>query len=283
MRAPYTLLTVALLSIWGTRVPVSHTIEMGQTDTARFVKTSMADAFGQALLDHHRGERDEPLYQRDGEEVLTHPVGDFYFGSFESEPESEWVEAYLDGPLLDLGAGSGRDVLYFQEQFETVGLEISDPLLDLLDERGVRKRRQGTMFDIATLFERNRFASALALGTQVGLAKSMHGLRSFLDELGTVTTADASAILDGYDPTYDGAEEMLGFRTDPTPGLAYRVIRYEFDGRVGDTLLFRLFSPDRLRAATVGTDWQVTEIRRPHDAYYYRVALTKKGSETVTQ
>lgn len=97
--------------------------------------------------------------------------------------------------------------------------------------------------------------------------------------MATVTDDDATAIVDGYDPTYEGAEDMLGFRPDPTPGLAFRVIRYEYDGSVGDTLLFGLFSPERLREATTGTDWRVAEIRRPHDAYYYRAALTKHREE----
>jgi hypothetical protein len=256
--------------------------EMSQTDTARIATGGMAEAFGQALLDQYRGERDEPLYQRDGESVLRHPVEDFYFGSFESEPESEWVESRLDGPLLDLGAGSGRDVLYFQSTLETVALEISDALVELLDERGVRNVRQGSMFDLRELFERDRFGSALAVGTQLGLATSMQGLRTFLGDLAAVTTDDATALVDGYDPTYEGADDMLGFRADPAPGLAYRVMRYEYDGVVGDTLLFRLVSPERLCEATTGTDWRVAEIRRPHDAYYYRAVLTKKSTDTST-
>lgn len=74
----------------------------------------MADAFGRALIDHYRDERTAPLYQCDGEQRLCHPVGDFYFGTFEEQPDADWIESWLDGPLLDVGAGAGRDTLYFQ-------------------------------------------------------------------------------------------------------------------------------------------------------------------------
>lgn len=235
----------------------------------------MASAFGSALLEQHRGERETPLRQRDGETVKTHPVEDFYFGDFPNEPAADWVASWLDGPLLDLGAGAGRDALHFQDQFETVALDVDPALVTLMDERGVLDARRGDMFALPERFERDRFRSVLCVGTQLGLSKSMQGLRSLLGALGRVTTADGTAVVDGYDPTYEGAAEMLGFRADPTPGLAFRVLTYEYDGTVDPTLLFRLVSPDRLREATTGTDWRVADVRRPHDAYYYRAALEK--------
>ncbi|GAB3675098.1 methyltransferase domain-containing protein [Halopiger thermotolerans] len=237
----------------------------------------MSDPFGHALLDHYRGEREDPLFQRDGDERLTHPVDDFYFNDFADVPDAAWLESRLDrGPLLDVGAGAGRDSLHFQERFETVALEISEPLVMLLRERGVSNVRRGDMFALCEAFDRDRFRSVLIAGTQLGLAKSMRGLRSFLADLAVVTAPDATAVVDCYDPDYEGADEMLGFRADPTPGLAYRTIHYEYADRVGRTLLFRLFGPDRLREATVGTAWEVAETRRPHDAYYYRAVLTKR-------
>jgi hypothetical protein len=235
----------------------------------------VADAFGQALLDHDSGGREHPLRQCDGEAELIHPVGEFYFDAFADQPGAQFVQSWLDGPLLDVGAGAGRDALAFQDRFEVVALEISEHLVTLMDERGVRDPRQGDMFALPEQFEPGRFHSALVLGTQMGLAKSMAGLTDFLNDLATITDGTATAVLDGYDPTYEGAREMLGFRADATPGLGFRVIRYEYGDLVGDTLLFRLFSPDRLREAAAATNWTVAEVHRPHDAYYYQAALSK--------
>lgn len=231
------------------------------------------DPFGRAIRDFHRGEQDEPLIDRDGAAIREHPIEEFYFGTFDPESEEgDWLTSWLDGPLLDMGAGVGRDALYFQDQFETVAIEVSEHLVETMCERGVRDARVEDMFALRETFDRDRFRSALAIGTQTGLAGSMQGLRRFLGDLAFVTTPDATAVLDGYDPNHE-SEDLLGYRADPTPGLAHRVLHFEYEGEVGDTLLFRLFSPDRVREAAIGTAWNVAAVRS--DAGYYRLALTK--------
>ena len=235
------------------------------------------DPFGRAIYDHARGEREAPLVQRDGEETLEHPIEAFYFGDFSPDSEdSRWIESRLSGPLLDMGAGAGRDALYFQERFETVAIEVSEHLVATMDERGVRDARHIDMFALPEFFEHDRFASALAIGTQLGLAGSMQGLRQFLGDLAFVTMPGASALLDCYDPDREGTTDLLGYRADPTPDLAARVMYFEYEDETGDILLFRLFGPDRLREATVGTDWGVTEIRYVGNDYHYIAALEKR-------
>jgi len=235
------------------------------------------DAFGRAVADQFHGDRGEPLLQRDGAEVLEHPIEEFYFGEFSAETEGgEWLAARLDGPLLDMGAGAGKHALYFQERHETVAIEPSASLVALMRERGVEDARQENMFTLRETFDPDRFQSALAFGTQLGLAGSMDGLRRFLGDLAAVTRPDATAVLDSYDPETEGTEDLLGYRADPTPGLAFRVMTFEYGEEADDILLFRLFSPDRLAEATIGTDWELVETRRGGDNdYHYLAALEK--------
>jgi len=238
------------------------------------------DPYGRAIRDHHEGEREEPLLDVDGAETREHPIERFYFGEFapETDPNGEWLTGWLDGPLIDLGAGVGQHALYFQERFETVAIDVSEHLVETMRERGVEDARRGDMFSLRESFERDRFRSALSHGTQLGLAGSMRGVSEFLGDLAYVTTRDATAVVDAYDPTRESASDLLGHRPDPTPGLAHRTYHYEYEGDVGRTLQFRLFSPDRLREAAVGTGWEVADIRRGEgdDAVHYRAALTKR-------
>ncbi|PSP54327.1 SAM-dependent methyltransferase [Halobacteriales archaeon QS_1_67_19] len=238
----------------------------------------MADPFGRAVRDHHRGQREEPLLQRDGERTREHPIDRFYFSEFAAESDAgAWLESHLDGPLLDMGAGAGRHAHYFQERFETVAIEVSELLVETMRERGVEDAREASMFELREHFERDRFRSALAIGTQVGLAGSTQGLREFLGDLAHVTTPDATAVLDCYDPALAADVDMLGYRSDPAPGLAHRVMWFEYDGDAGDALVFRLFSPDRVREATVGTGWAVADVEYgpEEDEPHYRIALRK--------
>lgn len=237
-----------------------------------------ADPFGRALRDEFLGTRAQPLIQRDGADSLEHPIQSFYFDSRSvNDDTGRWLENWLQGPSLDMGAGIGRDALYFQQQFETVAIETSDALVETMRERGVDDARNVDMFELRSAFDADRYRSALSYGTQLGLARSMSGLRQFLNDLADVTQPDATAVLDGYDPTEVGVKELLGYRADPTPGLAYRVMHFEYGEIVGPTLLFRLFSVDRLQEAVADTRWDVAAVRRGSGtrSYYYLAALTK--------
>jgi hypothetical protein len=229
------------------------------------------DPFGRAVRDHHRGERTAPLLDRDGEATREHAIEEWYFGDHDGDA---WRDAWLEGPLLDVGAGAGRDSLYYQKRFETVAVEVSDFLVDLMRERGVEDVRLADMFSLRESFGRDRFRSAHAIGTQVGLAGSMDGVREFLADLAFVTTPDATAVLDNYAPELAATADAFGYREDAAPGLAYRVYHCEYEDAVGRTLLFRLFSVDRLREATVGTPWTVVEAR--YGDVQWRAVLEKR-------
>lgn len=215
-----------------------------------------ADPFGRAIRDHYLGERTTPLVDRDGAETRDHDIDGWYFG--EHDPDA-WRDAWLDGPLLDMGAGAGRDALYYQDLFETVAIDVSEHLVETMRDRGVRSARVADMFSLRDQFDRDRFRSAHAIGTQVGLAGSMAGVREFLHDLASVTTPEATAVIDNYDPETEATKRTIGYREDLAPGLAYRVYHQEYEGDVGRTLLFRLFSVERLRDATVGTPWECVD------------------------
>jgi hypothetical protein len=238
----------------------------------------MTDPFGPAVADHYHGRMAEPLYVRDGDERREHPIQAFYLDPFDPDgDEGAWLTSWVRGPLVDLGAGAGRHALVFQERVETVAVEASEALVALLRERGVDDARVGDLFALRDAFDRDRFGSALVVGTQVGLAGSMEGLRAFLGDLAHVTDAEATAVVDSYDPDCDAAADLLGYRADPTPGLAHRVFHFAYGTEVSETLLFRLFSPDRLREATAGTGWTVVDVRRGDTGTaYYRAALEKR-------
>lgn len=229
-----------------------------------------ADPFGRAIRDHHRGERSEPLLDRDGDEVREHRIEEWYFGDHDADA---WRDQWLEGPLLDMGAGVGRDALFYQERLETVAIEVSEHLVETMRDRGVEDARLADMFALREHFDRDRFRSAHAKGTQIGLAGSMPAVRTFLADLAHVTTPDATAVIDNYAPELEATPDAFGYRADPAPGLAYRVYYLEYEGEISRTLLFRLFSVDRLREATIGTPWEV--VATNYRDVQWRVALAK--------
>lgn len=104
-----------------------------------------------------------------------------------------------------------------------------------------------------------------------------HDALYFQERFETVAVEASPALVDGYDPTAVDADEMLGYRRDPTPGLAGRVMWFEYAGEADPVLQFRLFSPDRLREAAIGTGWEVGDVtRREPDAAHYLAALRSR-------
>lgn len=241
----------------------------------------MSDPFSRATYDHHFDEMRGPLVQRSGERTREHDVRSYFDVAdvaVADDPEADLLGYWLDGPVLDLGAGVGRHALSLQETFETVAVERSDPLVAVLRDRGVRDARTVDMFDLRAAFDRDRFRSALAFGTQVGLAGSIPGLRAFLADLAHVTTPDATFVFDGFDPQNEATQDLLDYRPDPAPGLAYRVAQFEYDGSLGEPWLYRLFTPDRIREALVGTAWELADLRYGDGnwEHTYHVALRKR-------
>ena len=233
----------------------------------------MSDPFARALRDHYRGERDAPLLVHGDDESRVHPIEEFYFAA--DDDALPWIERWLGGPLLDLGAGVGRDARYFQTRFETVAVEVSEPLVETMRDRGVADARRGDMFALGASFPPDRFRSVLIRGTQLGLAGSMSTLRETLATLDTVTTGEATAVVDAYDPHHSGTPDLIGYRADPRDGLARRVFRFEYAGVRGDPFRFLLFGPDRLRSAARAAGWSVAAVDAPETAEtgYYRAAL----------
>jgi len=240
----------------------------------------MPDPFAQALHDYHTGSQTEPLYTCDGQQRVKHPIKEFYFTSFPTAEDdyARWLESQLSGPLLDVGAGVGKHVLYFQDTFETTAVEVHPLLVECMTERGVINAQRGDMFELAKQFEANQFQSVLLYGTQIGLTKSKTGLTELLDTIAHITTDDGTVVFDSYDPAVDATADLLGYRADPTPGLGFRVFSFEYEGVRGRPLLFRLFSPDRIRKVCQKTVWRVADSWQPEEkaAGHYLVALEKE-------
>lgn len=232
-----------------------------------------ADSLGRAVLDHHRGERTEPLIDRDGPETREHAIERWYFNNHDP---AAWRDQFLKGPLLDLGAGAGRDALYYQDRFETVAIEISERLVETMRDRGVADARVGDMFNLRSLAGRDRFASVHVIGTQLGLAGSMAGVTRFFEDLAAITEAGATAVVDNYHPSRANAADVFAYRDDVKPGLGHRVYHEVYDGYIGRTLLFRVFDPDRLREAVSDTPWACIEVT--HGDTQWRAALQKRSS-----
>lgn len=231
-----------------------------------------ADPLGRAIYDHVSDRPVGDLVYRDGGETEPHDVAGTYF----TDP-ADWAPAWrqrlgsLDGSILDVGCGTGKYATWLAASGrEAVGIDTSPMAIETARQRGLDDALVMDMFTLG--FERDRFRSALVVGTQSGLAGSLPGVSAFLTDLARVTTGDATAIVDSYDPAELDPADFIGYRPDPRQGVARRAFHFEYDRpdgerEVGAALSFILFGPDRLRDLLVGTPWELTAVW-PQSAYY---------------
>ncbi|WP_248517465.1 class I SAM-dependent methyltransferase [Salinarchaeum laminariae] len=277
----------------------------------------MADVFGRMVADYHRDElRGQPIYERsDGDESPAHCAW-YFAGPEEWGPlETAAIEACTTAPpgpgrvtprVLDAGCGPGRalDPLAargaavlgvdespnairvareWTDQPAIVGDQARLPLADgaAIDADGDRPSDDGAAID-----------AALFLGTHVGGAGTIGGLRKLLEELDRViadgdrggqSAGSGRVVADLFDPTAvenDDLRAYLDGRWLDTPdavgtddsateqAIATRRFRLRYDGEVGRWRTLLMASPAALEALVAPTAWSIAEIVRGEDTRY---------------
>jgi RimJ/RimL family protein N-acetyltransferase len=176
------------------------------------------DAWGEALVDHHRG-RWTPT---PGLEVEGGGVGDamhpaWFFREFDEW--DSWEQALLAearrSPALDLGAGAGRASLWLQRQgVESTAIDSSAGAVEVCRERGVGDARLGDVIDPPA---DKPWRLILMLCGNLGLGGSPEGTRRLLRRLAEVAAPDATLVGDTVDAGPPEIRLRIRYRGVVTP------------------------------------------------------------------
>lgn len=224
------------------------------------------DAFGRMVWDYYRGEYDGSGVYRShtGEARDGHP--EWYFG--EDWPPS--TDRALDrvceraGRVLDLGCGAGKHATHLQRRGVTVvGGDPSPLALRTARARGLR---QAAVMDLRALPAADGALDVVVvLGTQLGVARTVEGLRDALGEFARATGPDGRVVADVTHPERYLAAVEAGEMSDETTdvdlsaGVARRRLRTEYRGLAGPWIDLLMLSPAALSRAVAPTGWTVTD------------------------
>jgi 2-polyprenyl-3-methyl-5-hydroxy-6-metoxy-1,4-benzoquinol methylase len=108
----------------------------------------VSDILGKALLDWHRGKRDEILWINNTYGEPEEMPVDYYFRSPDELPELEvFALDHCRGKILDVGAGAGAHALPLQEKgLQVDALEISANACTVLEQRRCKKHFESRYF-----------------------------------------------------------------------------------------------------------------------------------------
>ncbi|ANS70151.1 hypothetical protein SLINC_7927 [Streptomyces lincolnensis] len=200
----------------------------------------IGDAFGLQLSDAVRLRRPVTAFVERSDGLIV-PSGSAQWLS----GEQEWPLAVRDalvrarGPVLDVGAGSGRHSAYLaRKPMQVTAMDTSELALGICRNAGVQET---VCADVTELEHRLRgrppFRTVLFLGNNVGLLGSVTRGTEILQQVHAVTSDDALIIAEGRRPVVGTAENR-----------AY-VERNLARGRLPGELLMRL------RYGTTATHW----------------------------
>jgi SAM-dependent methyltransferase len=126
-----------------------------------------------------------------------------------AEPERATFE-YVEGRVLDIGAGAGRHSLVVQRrQFEAVAIDISPGAVEVCRRRGVDDARLLPSAEIDESL--GTFDTVLLLCGNFGLGGSEDETVALLQRLHTVTSPGARIVLDTVDPYVDSDDADLAY------------------------------------------------------------------------
>lgn len=218
----------------------------------------IGDAFGRALLAHHRGEDGTHLVVRD--DGYRHVAdADRYFGDLASWSEAE-AAAFerVQGRVLDIGGGAGRVALAAAERgLEARSIDTSPGAVEVA-------RMRGADAEVATIYtlSAGEWDTVILFGSNLGLMRDADEAPRFLSEVRSRVTTDAVLLASSRDPVRTDNEHHLAYHAanvanGKMPGQV--TIRVEFDGVATDWFDWLYVSPDELRAILPGTGWVLVD------------------------
>lgn len=212
------------------------------------------DAFGEALLDHLAGGPGAHVLERDDGLVETLEAGQ-YFGDLSafSEIEAEGMQ-FVNGAVLDIGAGAGRFSLAAQEAgANVVALDNSSGAVEVCRQRGVRT---AVLDSIHTYEPEGNFDAFIMMGHNLGLLapdplRSLERLAAMANPGAVIvgTTVDPYSTQDPLHLAYHAENRARGRLS------GHVVLRVRTRRQIGPWFDYLFASPAELRAISERAGW----------------------------
>jgi SAM-dependent methyltransferase len=236
---------------------------MGILDTSE-------DAFGRALLDHHRG-HGGPALMLESDDGSLRPAdlqpGEFFLPFDGWPPWEQQLIGMASGAVLDLGAGAGRHSLHLQDLGHAVtAVDVSPGAVEVCRARGIRDAR---LADLRKLTVDGMWNTVLLMCGNLGLAGDWEPTRSLLMRLSQMTEPGALLIGDSVDPASDDPDDLAYEARNEAAGFHRGHVRLRL--HYGDLITPWWdqinVPPTAIRELVRGTGWSLIERLDDADAY----------------
>ncbi|WP_179379413.1 class I SAM-dependent methyltransferase [Jannaschia marina] len=223
------------------------------------------DVFGEALRAYHAGRTEEVIHiTRDDGWVDDHSPG-VYFRDAPSPVEAAAL-AHAEGPLLDVGCGAGRHLLWCAGQgIAAHGIDVSPGAIAVCRERGLENVVLHDIMgpDQPNLPERPR--TITLFGNNVGIGGDFAGAVALFARLHRIAAPKGRLLLTGIDIA----------RTDEPAHLSYHArnraagrrrgeigMSFAYDGQVAPEIPWYHPEPNEVDDLAQASGWTVAQLAR---------------------
>lgn len=158
------------------------------------------DAIGQAMLDYQKGIRNEQLVVKSSISEDDEIPIDYLFRTEKQLPELEKKALQLcKGRVLDVGSASGVHSLILTEKgFEVKSIDVSEGAVEVMKLRGLSNVELQDFYSI----KNEKFDTILMLMNGSGLAGTIEGLTTLLNQAKTLLNNGGQILMDSSDISY---------------------------------------------------------------------------------
>lgn len=219
----------------------------------------MTDLFGEAVRDWMDGSPAPLLIERDDGYMDEQELGS-YFASFDSFPACEKEALGLaKGRVLDIGLGPGRVSLHLQGiGLETVGVDISDHMLEVARRRGVRGAVRMSACDLR--FPEEHFQTAVAFGNNFGLCGTPAGVIGMLVRLRKILSDEGVILAESINPVATNKPEHLRYQKENVDRGRMQgqiTLRFKFEDLVSGWFDLLIVTPGQMEELCAKAGWKV--------------------------
>jgi len=221
------------------------------------------DIFGTALLDFQRGGRGEPLQIHRDDGFVAQDSPNRYFQP-EPWPHEQPAIAEVSGPVLDVGCGAGRHLLWFEKHgIDATGIDASNAAIEICRLRGcksVYERDVMSNFDSLAL---TKAATITLFGNNVGIGGTFDGACTLFRTLGRLAEPSGRIIVTGFNvAATENPIHLVYQELNIADGRRRGEIKMQFKykGQIGPWIPWYHPQPSEIEEIAVSSGWVVDKL-----------------------
>lgn len=233
------------------------------------------DLFGDALRDYHAGTRSRMLTIRRDDGYMDAHDPRLYFTADPFAHEKDLL-AQAEGPVLDVGSGAGRTLLWLQHRgLEATGIDLSPGAVTVACDRGCKDVREAdALIADDGVLPMDAFQTVVLFGNNVGIGGTIDGAATLLKRIARATKPGGRLLVTGLDIADTSAPQHLAYHAknrDRGRPIGEIRMRFEYEDDLDGWVPWFHPEPEELERLAQDAGWRLDQRAPGSGPFYARI------------